>query len=1003
MKFPLASYLLGAGLLLWGSSNMAASSAPPAQKPFAGDVFLGLENGSLVESVYFGNVWKKLHPDETVVIIFTSPSTGTDSEHAPVTAVTLYTINGAVRAHTIDYGKVRLNSLEPDDLRKHPIHCRDEYFKAIAELNPNPTPLVGTRDEQVQRAFDALHNPKKISFFPVAVAKMAGLSGRCLVFDWNDTHYVWKPSIGAIRIDSPKDPVTGRPLLCVKHSDLVEALIFVTDFKKLHPYEKAGLLFGPNKAGSDSIGLAAAAYTLNGAVHVRGYYFGDQILDKNPHSFSPDDLAALAKMYENLLVNTVTDFYEKTHSYEPPPDSYWSHVYDELPSVFPQSLPGDTDEMQQNRVYQRAKEAGLPCEIASNDTRGRLVIMHWLSQRFSYAGTCNYYYGDWDATDLAQLNSAEEFLALDHASLIESIHFRAVWTKVHPTEDAIVLVTSPGPRKDGKYPPVTAVTAYTNNGKVWAHSTDYGRVELRALDPADLQKNVAHCLDEYLKTIAKLPRKPATFTGNSDEQVQRALSALQDPATMPYFPVSIAGIPRSMKMPDGSTVNSVQKTLFFDWNDARYSWWPSTDALRTDSTKDPRTGRPHLCVNHGDLVEALIFVHDFQRAHPDEKAVLLYAPPEINQGVSTYGLAAAAYSWQGTVHVHGYFSQDIMPNSKSHPLKPADLDNAQAMASLFQVYKDDLLDIAKQYYAKTHPGEKPSNNLRTEICDVLPTICPQGLYGDTPEMQENRIFQRATEAGIPCVIAEQKGAGRMVVLHWRAQRFCYTGNWDQTGKPLSFYDGVWDPNDPERLIDAILFEHDFHPQQPDDAVVVLPYRQLGFWDIAKGIAVYARDGKVFAHNPEVGDAPIPGVTPADLGAPDRYNALRLAANQAIHSIDGPRTISNNTALEQKLGSELQADVLAQNLQNDKAGRRRCIYGLLMRPADMSNVEVPSVYKKLQAAGIPCRLFPTTTERRSDGTIFEEARPCLKFTYQGVDYTYGPEHFCSAADTLVHIP
>jgi hypothetical protein len=75
----------------------------------------------------------------------------------------------------------------------------------------------------------------------------------------------------------------------------------------------------------------------------------------------------------------------------------------------------------------------------------------------------------------------------------------------------------------------------------------------------------------------------------------------------------------------------------------------------------------------------------------------------------------------------------------------------------------------------------------------------------------------------------------------------------------------------------------------------------------------------------------------------------------------------------------------------------------MRKADMSNVDVPSVYTKLKATGITCRLVPTTTERKSDGTIVEEALPCVNFTYQGVDYTYGPEHFCSAAHNLVHIP
>ncbi|HSY18984.1 MAG TPA: hypothetical protein VK815_11645, partial [Candidatus Acidoferrales bacterium] len=111
--------------------------------------------------------------------------------------------------------------------------------------------------------------------------------------------------------------------------------------------------------------------------------------------------------------------------------------------------------------------------------------------------------------DLPQFEvKGDQFLGLKNGSLIESIYFRNAWLKDHIGDDAIILVTSPD-GKDGHYPPVTAVTVYTSGGRVWAHSTDYGPVSLDTLKPDDLLRNASHCLAEYLKTVAKLPLKPA--------------------------------------------------------------------------------------------------------------------------------------------------------------------------------------------------------------------------------------------------------------------------------------------------------------------------------------------------------------------------------------------------------------------------------------------------------------------------------------------------------------
>jgi hypothetical protein len=591
------------------------------------------------------------------------------------------------------------------------------------------------------------------------------------------------------------------------------------------------------------------------------------------------------------------------------------------------------------------------------------------------------------------------FLGLKNGSLIESIYFRNVWLKLHPAEDVIVLVTS-ADGKDGRYPPITAVAVYSQNGKVLAHSPDYGPVLLSALMPDDLKRNAAHCLDEYRKTIATLPRKPVPAVGTIDEQVQRAFNATHDPKTMPYFPVALADFPGKIKKPDGTLHDAAFKCLVFDWNDAHYIWRPSMGAHREDPPKDPLTGRPYLCVQHSDLVEALIFINDYKKAHPKEKAVLLYAPTKIDLGVPTAGYPAAAYTVNGVVYIRGYFSAPIPANSKEHPCSPADLDNPKALADLFQNYKNFLiLSVFDKHFTEEHPFDSPDERDAAAYYETLPSVFPQSLPGDTAEMQENRVFQRATEAGVPCWIGNYTIAGRLVGLRWQTQRFCYAGCSERTGKAASFYDQAWDPNDMNRLIDAILFAHDFKPENPGDTVAVLPYHAVGQWEIVNSAAIFVRDGKVWAHNPVYGDTPMPDANPADLADPKKHHALRRAADQAIHAIAGDKVDEMIAALTKKLNEEL----FGNDLQHDDADTRNQIYRLLMRQVDMSNVEVPSIYEKLKAAGIDCALSATTTERGPDGKITEYELPSLSFTFQGVRYTYGPEHYCSTADNLVLDP
>jgi hypothetical protein len=343
-----------------------------------------------------------------------------------------------------------------------------------------------------------------------------------------------------------------------------------------------------------------------------------------------------------------------------------------------------------------------------------------------------------------------------------------------------------------------------------------------------------------------------------------------------------------------------------------------------------------------------------------------------------------------------------VPNNSAHPFKPVDLDRPERLALLYQQYRSINWRIFYTKYKEIFPSSPIQDKIKFELYDTLHSSFPQSLPGDTAEMQQNRIFQRATEAGIPCGIECNKTNGRVVVLHWLSQRFCYTEDYNKTEKSLSYYNGVRSPNDIACLIDAVLFTQDFKANHPSDTVLVLPYREPGLWEIVKAVTVFVRNGKVYAHNPQVSDAPIPKTKPADLDDPNEFRALRLAGNNAINTIESVKTAEDTTALIQKFCQELKCWVKA-NGNPDSEATDRYIYEILMRPSNMSNVEVLSVYEKLKAAGVDCQLYASTAERKPDGRIIEYSLPSLGFTFHGARYTYGPEHYCSAANNLILDP
>src|SRR5580698_4764642 len=73
------------------------------------------------------------------------------------------------------------------------------------------------------------------------------------------------------------DPLTGKPYIAVHNGDIVESVIFLTEFKLAHPAEHAVLLL-PEITKTDQRIASAVAFSWAGKVYIHSYRIGDVLV-----------------------------------------------------------------------------------------------------------------------------------------------------------------------------------------------------------------------------------------------------------------------------------------------------------------------------------------------------------------------------------------------------------------------------------------------------------------------------------------------------------------------------------------------------------------------------------------------------------------------------------------------------------------------------------------------------------------------------------------------------
>jgi hypothetical protein len=560
-------------------------------------------------------------------------------------------------------------------------------------------------------------------------------------------------------------------------------------------------------------------------------------------------------------------------------------------------------------------------------------------------------------------------LRLRNGSLLESIHFRNAWLKEHPDEDAIIVPKETA--RDGQIH-VAATCAYTKRGAVLVHGPDGGAVSLPGARP--------EILNEPVRLAAACRGIGGDIghdeDGEAEAQIARACAALSDRDVMGLFPVAVSKLASRVSAPGGATVREDADWLVFDWNGGHYGYHPDVGVIRQPVPVDPLTSRPYLGVALGDLVESVIFCAEYRKAHPDEKAALLFFPRDPRRGENTGGTAAAAFTRKGSLYFHSVFFGDIDLTENGRAFVPMDLADP---ARLYRAYESYLwrrfADACKAKGIAT-PDPRSLHRGGREIADILGTRIPAELAGDTPDLQVRRAFQRAQALGLSSEVGmearpDEPGARETcLVLCWNVSEYVYAPS--RGGHYGVETDTTALPN---RLIDGVLFASRRRRDHPDEKALAIPYRESGS-DKWKAVTVYSKGSEVWLHNPETGETPFPAYSPRDLENPAKFKSIRT---------DGNKLIKNAAILGIKKKSaklnELPID----------------------READTGALEPSAVCAQMQEAGIPCRILGNARERDAAGTFRDYPSPALTFEWWGVTYTYGPEHYCTASNGFVSTP
>jgi hypothetical protein len=320
------------------------------------------------------------------------------------------------------------------------------------------------------------------------------------------------------------DPLTGTPYIAVHNPSIVESAIFMIEFKRAHPSERALFLTGEIRDAQANTFDPAVAFTWKGTVYFHDYCFGDvPIPGLSPEQVSEGYMSRLHKAYVKLLTYYFIKSCAQMHITYPMPaeTAYYMGANDTFPHLLPNELPGDNGEIQAKRVETRLKKLGLTTakahfNVSGTDKYGKSVTVDTVTFNFG-----DFTYG-WQPRGCAYLGLASKTYL---PGMLDSIIFSIDYQKAHPTEKVFCFLHQAA---DGH---IAATTVFTKNGQLWFHHLAPGDLS-SALTLDDLKDSdrVIHAdLMVYKPALKKFDEDDAQLRHQPPSGLKRYLNGYKAP------------------------------------------------------------------------------------------------------------------------------------------------------------------------------------------------------------------------------------------------------------------------------------------------------------------------------------------------------------------------------------------------------------------------------------------------------------------------------------------
>jgi hypothetical protein len=296
----------------------------------------------------------------------------------------------------------------------------------------------------------------------------------------------------------------------------------------------------------------------------------------------------------------------------------------------------------------------------------------------------------------------------------------------------------------------------------------------------------------------------------------------------------------------------------------------------TDPYIDPLTGTPYIAVHNSTIVESAIFITEFRRAHPDERAFLLLG--EVENDLSNAGtiMPTVAFSWKGKVYIHSVTIGDVLIPK----IRPEEI---QGLASrLHKFYPLQVHYYFQQYFDKQHiPFPSKDEEIRMGDADTFPHVYPNELPGDTEDTQALRVKHRLIKLGLANVKAYQN----VPIKNLKGQSFNgdfvtfdfegFTFLWDKLGVE---YKGLAGKTYLPSMVDSIIFSIDYQKANPAEKVFCFLHEDSNkghMPGLTVSTTVFTKHGQLWFHHLAPGDLPS-ALSLDDLKDSDKVIAADLA-------------------------------------------------------------------------------------------------------------------------------